>query len=364
MSSKKTKPQKKEKWKPFKPEQYQDIISRLAHFSAKTVNSNTPAFGVRIGANDHLSLPYVGVTTIELGLIPVDYVKNAGPTATVVKQVSAVVEEGLQDYEDPPEQDIKSINEAAEVLKQQYSTPLSLVGMRLRQIILQDEKGDDIALTPLHSAGFSKELERRLDVEREIDKEINDSTQPRPRGYLEVGGANPQNVGRYTRSMQRPLWFNAPTENMEIRKAFAIHYQGIGLAIPHGILAEFIAWRRSLLTRHLGKMPSDQQTREKERVFLIQIVQAVATRAIEATELLKKHSDKLPGGELTSETMDPVLRGLLDPSLRVHDWKNDFAKKLHLTIIDSKVRVEGELRSLNISQEDSERWISIIEETL
>lgn len=363
---KKEKPKKK--WKPFAPKIYQEEMSRLAHFSAKTVNSNTPAFGVRIGVKDRIDIPYVAVSAMNVNQInvPVDFLVGGaqGKGACIAAQMSAVVDEGLQLYEEPPTADVDAINKAAASLKKKYETPLSLVGMRLRQVIVQDTNGDDIALTPLHSAGFSKQLENRLETELAIEKELTGSNRYRPRGFLGVGGANPQNVGRHTRSMQRPLWFNAPVENREIRKAFAIHYRGISLAIPNETLAEFHKWRQSLLAKHLDKMPSDQNIREKEKEYLLQMTGAVIDRAAIATSMLRKYLDRLPDGELTSESLDPLMRGLLDLGLRDLDWKRDFAKALHLKIIDSKVWAGGQLKVLNISEDDSDRWISIIEEAL
>ncbi|HEB71384.1 MAG TPA: hypothetical protein ENI77_02040 [Nitrospirae bacterium] len=359
---KKEKPKKK--WKPFAPEVYQQEISQLAHFSAKTVNSNTPAFGVRIGVKDRIDIPYVAVSAMDMSAIPVDYEKNAGSIATIVAQVSAVVEEGLQDYEEPSSKDIDAISSAASSLRKKYATPLSLVGMRLRQVIVQDVNGEDIALTPLHSAGFSKQLESRLEKELEIEKELTGSNKYRPRGFLGIGGANPQNVGRHTRSMQRPLWFTAPKEDMDIRKAFAFHYRGISLAIPNDILAEFHKWRQRLLAKHLDKIPSDQNIREKEKEYLLHMVKAVIDRAAMATLRLNKYQDRLPDGELTSKSLNPVMRGLLDHDTRDLDWKRDFAKAMHSKIIDSKIWVDGKKMGLNISEDDSDRWISIIEEAL
>ncbi len=365
MPSEKPKKKKpKKKWKQFTPTVYKETISQLAHFSAKTVNSNTPAFGVRIGVDDRIDIPYVAVSAMNMITIPVDYEKNAGSVATVVAQVSAVVEKGLQEYEDPPSVDVDAISSAAVSLKKRYETPLRLVGMRLRQIIVQDENGDNIALTPLHSAGFSKKLEERLEAEQEREKELNGSYRRRPRGFLGTGGANPQNVGRHTRSMQRPLWFNAPHENADIRKTFAIHYRGIRLALPQRILADFHKWRHGLLARHLGTMPSDQDLRDKEKEFLLLMVESVTSRAAMNSLLLNKHSGLLPGGELTSASMNSLMRGLLDTDLRDRNWKRDFAKAMHLKIIDSKVWIDGKRKALNIGEDDSDRWISIIEEAL
>lgn len=358
----KKKPEKKKSWKPFSPEIYGETIAGLIHFSAKTVNSNTPAYGVRLGTVDRLDLPYVAVSTMNAAEIPVDYDKNAGPIATVVAQVSAVIEGRLDDFESVPQADVDAIRAAQPVLQTRFELPSSLVGMRLRQVIVQDETGADVALTPLQCAGFSAVLESR--IEEELSSEPAGQHFRRSRGYLGTGGANPQNVGRHVRSMTRPLWFDAPKEDMEIRKALATHFRGIGLRVPATIISEYNEWRQALLRAHKGIMPADMDARGRETEFLRRMVGAVLERGAEASTLLDRHLDRLPGAVKTPETMDLVMRGLLEPSLRDGEWVRDFAKKMVLEIIDSKVRINGALHGLGIGQMESVGWVRIIEDLL
>lgn len=355
----KNKPEKKKSWKPFSPKIYGETIAGLIHFSAKTVNSNTPAYGVRLGTEDRLDLPYVAVGTMNAASVPADYDKNAGAIATVVAQVSAVIEGRLDEFESVPQADVAAIHAARPLLQTRFELPSSRVGMRLRQVIVQDEDGTDVALTPLQCAGFSAALEKRID--EELNSQPMDERRSRPRGHLDTGGANPQNVGRYVRSMTRPLWFDAPKENMEIRKAIATHFRGVDLRVPAPIISDYNDWRQAQLRAHQGIMPADLDTRTKEVEFLRRMVGAVLDRAAKASTLLDRHLDCLPSGVKTPETMDSVMRGLLDTSLRNNQWERDFAKKMFLEIIDSKVRINGALHGLEIGERESVRWIPIIE---
>ena len=358
----KKKPEKKKSWTAFSPVVYGDAMAGLIHFSAKTVNSNTPSYGVRLGVEDRIDLPYVAVSTMQSAAIPADYDKNAGKIATVVAQVSAVIESKLGDFESVPEADVQAIREALPALQARFNLPSSRVGMRLRQVIVQDASGADIALTPLHSAGFSAVLESR--IEAELNARPDNEQFRRARGYLGTGGANPQNVGRHVRAMTRPLWFDAPTEDMEIRKAMAIHFRGISLRVPAPVLEEFNMWRQGLLRAHHGTMPSDMELRSAEVAFLQRMIDAILERAAQASALLDSHLERLPGAIKTAQTLDTLIRGLLDRDLRNREWKRDFAKKMVLEVIDSKMFFNGSLQSLGIGQLESQRWIGIVEDML
>lgn len=348
----------KKTWKPFSADDYRITAASLIHFSAKTVNSNTPAFGVRLGKRDRLDLPYVAVSTMDSQKVPADYEKNAGSTATVLAQISATLEGRLADFESVPPRDVAAIREAINALDEHYETPSFTVGMRLRQIVVQDENGNDVALTPLPSAGFSTELEARLRAEGEQLP----GGRKRPRSFLGVGGANPQNAGRHVRAMGRPLWFSAPTENREIRKALAIYFRGIPLTVPKALLYDYYHWRQGLLAAHRGLMPSDLELRNTEAQKLRAMVGAVLDRAEAASTLLANYRHHLPGDALLSGDLPACQQGLIDPALRNMEWVREFAAEMHQSLLQLRIAVHGEPRFLGIGQTESARWISIIEE--
>lgn len=353
-----------DKWVNKTSEQYQKGISELVHFSSKTVNSNALGCGIRLGPKQFTDLPYAAVSTMQPGTIQCDYYTGAnGAGAGVIKQlVGCLANEPLAEkYANPPkEEELHVIREAICKLDEPYVGGIGQVAIRLRQIIVQDAEGNDIALTPLQSSGFCHELENRLKAESEaMPKEQYFS---RRRAYLGIGGANSQNVGRYVRDMQRPLWFSPPREDPEVRHAYAIHYKGVKLTPPVGPLQAYRDWRTKLMNRHEGKMVTDAELRQRETEMIREMVAAILKRAASAHELLMNNREYLPGESLTAEGMDRVMRGLLDPELRYRDWKHDLAEQIRREIVD--YRDDREKISLGVGDEESLGWIDIIKEAL
>lgn len=362
--ARRTTPKNLTKWVAHSPAKYRDTLQELVHFSAKTTNSNALPCGIRLGNADYVDLPYVAVSCLEPGDVPCDYFKGAND-AGVVKQALDVLSDGpLADkYANlPNEEEVAAIQQASTQLGQAYAAGTGQVGIRLRQIIVQDGHGQDVALTPLQSAGFSHVLVNRL--ERELAEQPEGAKRYRARGYLGIGGANPQNVGRYVRDMWRPLWFQPPQEDGEIRQALSIHYRGIPLTPPPKLVQGYQDWRQARMAQHEGRMPSDRDTRAQEAEFLRAVTAAIRTRAERARDLLGKHRDALPGQSLTDPELAPMLRALLDPESRYRGWKRDLALALRREILDFKLNSDGREVSLGIGDPDAAPWLSLIEEAL
>lgn len=351
-------------WKSFGHEIYQEVMHGLVHFSAKTTNSNTPACGIRLGADKKVSLPYLAVST--LATVPVDYTSTGtnGINATVVAQIAAAIEDNAFDLFEgiPPgeAEDIQTL--AGEILATPFEIGTGAIGMRLRQVIVQDALGNDLALTPLQSAGFSSVLDARIRLRQDANKD--ERKRYWQRGFLGVGGSNPQNVGRYVRAMNRPLFFIAPADSRDARAAYAIHYRGISLKPPHELLVGYIRWRKQMLSAAGGAMPSDAVLREKEADFIRKIVKVIVARAESARHQLEATADQLPGENLLADDMDGLMRGLLISGERTTDWKREFAQRLHREIIDSNIYLYGEKQPMGIGEYESVRWVTIIEEAL
>lgn len=351
-------------WKSFGQDVYQEVMHGLVHFSAKTTNSNTPACGIRLGADRKVSLPYLAVST--LSSVPVDYTSSGtnGINATVVAQISAAIDGKVHDlFEGAPPGVAEEIQMlAVEMLATPFETGIATIGMRLRQVIVQDAMGNDMVITPLQSAGFSSVLDDRIRLRQDADRD--ERKRYWRRGFLGVGGSNPQNVGRYVRAMNRPLFFPAPTDSRDTRAAYAIHHRGVSIKPPHELLVDYILWRKQMMTASGGVMPSDAALREKESDFIRGIVRAICTRAEAALQQLEDATEQLPGENLLADDMDDLMRGLLIPIERTTGWRHEFAQRLHREILDAKVHVNGEWRPINIGEYESARWVSIIEESL
>ena len=351
-------------WKFFGEAVYTDVMHGLVHFSAKTVNSNTPACGIRLGAEGSGELPYVSVGTTDS--VPADYTSSGtnGGNATVLAQISAVLAGNIDEqFEGATVGEIEIIKTLSqEILSTSFETGTASVGMRLRQIIVQNDQGDDRVLTPLQSAGFSSLLSERLEAKRQT--EGKEHPLYHRRGFLGIGGSNPQNVGRHVRAMSRPLFFAAPTEKHDLRAAYALHHRGIDLAPPAALLKDYIRWRNQLLAVGGGDLPSDAATRKKEADFIRAVVAAIDERAAAARRQLENAVDDLPGQTLLAEDVDGLMHGLLAPSERTTAWKHDFAQKLHRRILDTAVKINGDEQTIAVGEYESARWVRIIEEAL
>ncbi|CAK0769869.1 hypothetical protein CCP3SC1_590001 [Gammaproteobacteria bacterium] len=154
-------------WKNTNAARYNAVVSELVHFSSKTVNSNAAPCGVRLTADQLVDLPYVAVSTMPPGIIPYDYYTGADVAGVVKQVIDGLSNESLADkYTNPPNEDeLHTIRQASRQLDKSYVGGTDQVSVRLRQIIVQDRDGNDIALTPLQSAGFSHVLKNRLEEE-------------------------------------------------------------------------------------------------------------------------------------------------------------------------------------------------------
>lgn len=351
-------------WKTFGNEVYQEVTGGLVHFSAKTTNSNTPPCGIRLGADKKTTLRYLSVSALDP--IPADYTNTGtnGINATVLAQISAAIEGNAHElFDGIPPGEVETIRSLAEdILTTPFEMGTGTVGMRLRQVIVQDALGNDLAITPLQSAGFSSALDDRLRLRQDANKD--NRKRYWSRGFLGIGGSNPQNVGRYVRAMNRPLFFTAPGENKDTRAAYAIHHRGVSLKPPHELLVGYARWRKQMLAVTGGVMPSNVASREKEADFVREIVRAIAARALEARQQLEDSEEQLPGENLLADDMNDLMRGLLISTERTTEWLREFAQRLHREIIDTKVYVNGEWQTMGIGEYESERWVSIIEEAL
>lgn len=312
-------------WNHYEIEQYRELAEKMVHFSFKSVNSNISGGGVRLSEEDALYLPYVSVRTLMAHGIQVspDYTKNVDKTANIAKQIRAVL---------AGEQPASESN--GDLIRKACLTAFSFriecncghVSPRIRQLLIP--KGESyVALTPVGSGGLSAEINARV-------KAHNDITE---KGFVRlrqaqygIGGANPQNVGGLVREMQRPLFFESPSESRSIKAVLSIHYKGIPLTIPREIALEYRAWREAAKARNAGRIPTDMKTREQEKAFAKKILSAVLGRGERALCVLKGHREYLSesGYPMVSASVDEVVRGVIDPSERSGDWEYRFAWRM------------------------------------
>lgn len=322
------KPIEKKKWGNLTPAACLKSIKSASHLSSKSVNSNASAVGVRLNPADRLSLPFVAVSSLGAAKVPVDYVMGA-TEAGPLKQITSVLDGTYGEFytEVSPEQ-VAMIEGMRGTMLSSASVGTNFIDPRLRQLVWPtgDETAHWVALTPLQSSGLSEIIRARVRAESEAG--IN-----RSNAIFGIGGSNPQNVGRYVRSMQRPLVFNGPKENKDIRQAYALHFKGhlngLAFAVPKKETLAFALWRRALQEANGGTMPSNAAIRQQERDHIQSIAAVSLKAAATARRILEQHQEKEKEWDgLTVATMDSFLRSLIDPELRDKNFKRTFSQKL------------------------------------
>ena len=326
----------KKKWGNLTPVACLKSIKTASHLSSKSVNSNASAVGVRLDPADRLSLPFVAVSTLDTAKVPVDYVMGA-TEAGPLKQITSVLDGTYGEFftEVSPEQ-VSMIEGMRGTMLSSASVGTNFIDPRLRQLIWPtgDEASPWVALTPLQSSGLSEMIRARVNAESAatMNPVTGRATIYRANAIFGIGGSNPQNVGRYVRSMQRPLVFNGPKENKDIRQAYALHFKGhlkgLAFAVPKNETLAFALWRRALQEANGGSMPSNAAIRQQERDHIQSIASASLSAAAAARRILEQHQEKEEWNGLTVATMDSFLRSLIDPELRDRNFKKTFAKKL------------------------------------
>ena len=148
-----------------------------------------------------------------------------------------------------------------------------------------DDK-DYVAVTPLNAAGLSELIGQRVAADIAQKKAREEKPQYRNRALLGYGGSNPQNVGRWVRSMGRAMVFDSPTEEPAVRKAYAIFYNGLQLREQlKPQLDAYAQWRHKELVVNRGRMNGDLVSRSQEAALLTDI----ANRALALGRAAEAH---------------------------------------------------------------------------
>lgn len=361
--AKKTSTPEAPEWVVLPADLYAKTCAELVTFSHKTVNSNAPPGGIRLSADQGLKLPYVSARTLIAAgeRLPLDYIANAGKTATVVKQLGQL-QEGISTAPAADASQILSVLAETTATGAQFGT--ARVSMRARQLLLPRSNGY-VAVTPLSAGGVSRKIrtEVREHNERARETDGQDGKLRRiPLAVFGLGGSNPQNVGSLVRDMQRPLVSFAPTENRQLKAILALHFRGIRIWLPRDLMIDFRAWCADCRQRNGGRIPTNMSTRDEEIEHVRRIALAVLAQGEAARKRLLAQRDLLPAGgkPLVSAHADPVAQGLVDPELRGRDWPHAFAARLANLIADYRFGDHEE--GIRFEQADIDELQAMIEE--
>lgn len=356
-----------DEWKDFPHAAYEKAGADLVHHSFKTINSNIPPGGVRLTAAHALDLPYVsGRTLLAAGeRLALDYVANAGQTATLVKQLHQVIE-GATNVPDEEATRLRALLDRT--MTTSHETGTDKVSIRARQVLLPRMDGSYIAFSPAPSGGVARRFREGWNAHEEARQKQTEKNTPQhvriPRAVFGLGGSNPQNVGSLVRDMQRPLVFFPPRESRHLRHALSLHFRGLTLRLPHKDVCAFRDWHAACRTRHGGSIPTDMDTRDEEIVYVQRIAARVLCAGEEALAVLKQHIGDLPNGgiPLVAASVDPTIRGLIDPALRDREWPRALAEQLSRRLTDYQFR--DDKGGFQFDQADLHKLQGMIEEML
>lgn len=309
---------KKNQWKSLSNEAYLAAYKNMVHFSAKAVNSNASAAGVRIV--DQVDLPYICVSSVGPASVPLDYFNGAN-TATASNQINSVVLNNLQDrFAGIDEDEVSFIKQMTASFE--FADFGGEIDCHLKQIIMPDATGNDLCLTPLHCSGLSRLIN---DTERRIAQENDEKRFSLfKHAAMNYGGSNTQNIGGLAKELRQPLFFAAPEEDMDIRKSLAIHHKGFAY-LSTTLVDQYLAWHDEYCTKDKAK--TMQQKLDEERL-LKAIVWDAFKEADRQFVYLSKNKENLPGGQLLSDELEPIFQGLIFEERRDNDWFIDFGNKV------------------------------------
>jgi hypothetical protein len=318
----------KKSWKSHPNEVYLEAYKKMVHFSAKTVNSNASAAGVRIV--DQTQLPYVSVSSVGPAVVPLDYFNGAN-TASSSNQINSLVLGNLHErFKDVNEEEINFIQEM--IKNFEFAEFADDIDCHLKQVIMPDDAGNDFCLTPLHAAGLSRLINQH---EKLIAKEISEKkTTVFRHAQMNYGGSNTQNIGGLANELKRPLFFSAPEEDMKIKAALAIYYKGFSYA-PVQLVEQYLDWYDENCQADIAK---NMQQKLEEQTRLTEIVKACFEQSNAIFSNLNLHKESLPNQTLISEDLDDVYQGLIYENKRDTDWFINFGNSLASFIKNRKRR--------------------------
>lgn len=324
------------------------------HYSSKPVSTTASAVGVRLAADDRPDLPFVAFSTLRVDRRICDYLSGGAGSAGPFNAAASVIERVVDEtYEGCSEDQKQQIEREAVCLDSAAAFGTRSIDPRLRQVLFPVGGDRYVALSPLHCMPFSRELQRRLGQEKADHPDGETVLASRPRTILEVGGANPQNVGRHVRAGRLVLVFHAPEESGPVRNAFAVYHHGVTLRslIPRGLLVEFHC-RHHARSRQGGRVIETMETRDADDAAAQEIAQAVLQQAALVYREQLGHGAHF-AGEVLAPTVDRFTVGLLDADKREHGWTREFSTRLIEEIEsfrrsddDVAIAAAGELASL------------------
>lgn len=301
-----------------------------------------------------------------------------------------------------PDEAIEIYYQAIEAVKDIPSSSPRL-DRRLKQLIVFDADRDvDVSITPLRATALpelvSAAESRRAAIfggltddeygairfmeapaaKKVIDKltsEVRNSPKLYrnlfPRCNLPLGGANPVNIGITPKaSIRSPLLVAMPSIDTNLRKQFAVHYQGI-LPVAYAVAAKLLV---ALHKEKAAGYSVDSRFKEKMRSYASVIVSDMNYRARIALSQLRVHAEDVNGDKACEDEalFDPAIltdkmqAGIFFNKQRDNAWRKSYADRVITYLASINFRPDGESALIRSSFSDSDAAIirSTIEQEL
>lgn len=341
----------KSEWRSFTSNEYAEAIEQMVHQSFKTTNTNIDSGGVRVGIDQAVSLPYIGIRSLLSGQAPLRMDRIAGANqAPIYGQIQKV---DLNEIDVADLADVALIKALLDKARRTSAVFSKSLSPRIRQIFLPKENGDYLCITPLSAAGVSYLLKDAVTTHNDKFFTLLKDKDPEvekirfiPIAEIPIGGAKPFNAGDVIRPMTKPICIDAPSTSLSLKKLLALYYKGVErLNVPTALRREYIEWRNGIE----GHVASGVETREKHRELVARITRHFLLIAIDAKELLDANRLRLPDSRSYSHSLSDFQKGLLNPELRTSNWEYDFARQVSRKISNLE---SAEHRQFEYSQDE------------
>ncbi len=326
-------------WKDIDIADYQEFLSNSAvHFSTKATNSNARAGGIRLGSDEKLTLPYVCLQTTREN-VGLEYVSSVDQR--ILKQIEWCLDPETRSQIPGSKEEVEQIIADYHNLSNSHlDVGTDYVSPRLRQLLFPAPDSVEtkyVGVTPLRSTTFCQLIDQKIKTANDNAEAKHGKKVRKLRGvHMGFGGANPQNSGRHTRSLHRPLMFMSPTEDKQTSRAFSIFYKGVSLHPSEIIMQDYRKWKLALLAKYPDGIPTNLRLKEQEKGIVQHIVLQILKKGEWAREILLQNEKVLPVSQqgLVSENVASVPAGVIDEKLRDQAWIDEFAQHMAKQIAD------------------------------
>lgn len=373
---------------------YGKLVGELSHLSAKLVHTKAGALGVRLGPDALIDAPYVAVSCMPAGSVPLDYVSDS-KIANQHRQMMMAAE-GREaerfDRIDPQDRDeAKKAWDLAQSTDQVYGQ--AGVSMRLRQILLpmagdENSATDYVSLTPLHSGGLSELIRSRIRAEEAAWRAAFEEAHRRADGhelsekkskqafaqsraaaaiadpvFIPFGGSKPLNASAFGLAVQQGLFFPAPSSNKAVRAALRLHHSGLGSVKPNWeLLKKYADFHRKMRQTRARGTSIGMEERRAEREILTEMVTDVLRKGDQARVKIQEAIGRGIVDALTSPNCDPLQKGLIDKEERTREWAGKLGAAMAKHVDDFLANSGTGAAAINLDDTDRRAMAKIFAE--